>query len=97
MIVYRWQGTDQHGTAQSGQVTTAELGVTGVALAAWALGAFVKGRFNAGWLDLRVCAGSGPVPPGPDEDSAAGIGPDPETTQRTWWTEDDNPPAEAAP
>jgi hypothetical protein len=72
---YRFRGTDRAGNARLGVATMPE-----AELAAW-----VRGLYRCRWRELVVCEGEGPVPPGPDEDSVAEIGPHVDSGHRCWW------------
>jgi hypothetical protein len=75
---YRWHGTDRRGARHAGVLT----------LTPGQLAAEVEQRWRAGWRELTVCRGDGPVPPRHGEDGqVAGIGRHPDTGWRTWWAE----------
>ena len=76
--LYRWRGTDRRGAPRAGTMT----------LTADQLAAEIGQRWRAGWRELAVCRGDGPVPPRRGEEGqVGGIGPDPGTGRRIWWSE----------
>ena len=78
MTAYRWRGTDRRGARRSGRVEFARLSSVATMTAA---------RFRAGWRELTVVAGDGPVPPGRGEDAVARIDRTAGRGQRVWWSE----------
>lgn len=76
---YRYVGVTRNGEARLGVTTPSGT------LAQW-----VEDRFAAGWRQLTVSPGPGPVPPVPGNGPplvVAAITRHPDTGRRTWWAE----------
>jgi hypothetical protein len=76
--VYRWAGTDRRGEHRAGCITLGRQSSVATLAAA---------RFRAGWRELTVVAGDGPVPPARGEEAVARIDRTAPKGKRIWWAE----------
>ena len=74
--LYRWRGVSHSGQARSGKAT----------LKPETMAALIERYWRAGWPDLLVVTGDGPLPPRRDDPNPVG-GITKNEGRRVWWAE----------